>query len=590
MNKVFPFLVVGMGYLILCDAVFPQGGAAAGRRGGANGSVPTDRRTSREEAAREKNQQVSAEAMPFIQRMDEQLKNILTLVNEQRRPDAAALTIADQVHKDSSRYVRKFDSAVQCEYGMLDAWLKYFKNDLQGAVSAASSAFKNKSDNNDARITYAAMSILSGRRPIGVVAKRERETTASAGNDRQAQAEARRQQLDLQRTRTVQTGEQLLTASTSSGGILQVDIDALNLELFDQKVPVFQAVCVNSTTFSYTPGQSALCLLFWQLHPKNYSVKTTSNPGEPNSISPSPMTNRRNTMANNRRDMMPGDGYGAPPDLSRSRGMDRSVPTGMGYDYSMMSPASIGTGSRATLESETAGFGQLFLTLYANPGIKFIAVNTDNAVSRNDAVTRILQSPWPWAQVFASDSRSGLGQFAKVEAETPILAISDTTGTIRYAGPASGFLAPLVLSHLGTMASNSSAVAPTIPNLVTPAPIMPPSPAAPSSQAVPAGMPAKTAVNGLNIASIEFNEPSEEDLENDPSLYEAAKKLEYAKTLFIPAGQKRMLTSKNGVETCREIMRRWPNTPYSEQARQLLRQVPPDERKRYNITNEELGL
>jgi hypothetical protein len=263
--------------------------------------------------------------------------------------------------------------------------------------------------------------------------------------------------------------------------------------------------------------------------------------------------------------------------------MDRSVPTGMGYDYSMMSPASMGTGITTSLESETTGFGQLFLTQYANPGLKFIAVNTDSISAQKDAVERILQSPWPWAQVFAADSKSGLGLFAKVEAETPILAIADTTGTIRYAGPASGFLAPMVLGHLGNLTSASPAI-----NASTP---KPPVPSAPAMIQPSSPVPPQPGVKpSARASSANESEPTEDDLINNPSLFEAAKKLEFAKTLFIPAGQKRMLTSKNGVETCREIIRRWPNTFYSEQARQLLRQVPPDEQKRYNITSEELGL
>ena len=565
----------------------------ADRRTGTAAERPTqmDRRPNREAAAAEKNQQLQAEATPAIQAMGEQIKDLLTMVNEMRRPDPARLTIAEQTLKESGRFVRKFDQNIQCEYSLLDSWLKYFKNDIPGAAMSASTAFKNDADNNDAKITFAAMSILSGRRPTGVVAKRE-TPVASDRNDRNG-AEMRRQMAEQQqrsRPRPNETAEQLLTASPSTGNILQVDINALSLELFEQKVPALQAQCVNSTSFAYAPGQSGLCLLFWQVRPKTFvPVTAPAAAGEPNLPGAASRPGQRNPARAARRDLA-GDGDTLAP---MDRGMDRSRGRmgdmrGMGMeDYQGMTPGYGATAGQGTLDTESAAFGQLFLAHYADPGLKFLGVNTDNAAAKKEAVGRIVQNPWPWAQAFVSDTQSGLGQFAKVDAETPILAIADKTGTIRYAGPAAGFLAPMILEHLGNLGSTTS---PATPTPAAPKPAAPASPAAPKPQPSAPAAQANAALKPMTDASLEDIEPTEEELAENPSLFEAAKKLEFAKTLFIPAGQKRFMTSKNGVETCREILRRWPNTKYSEAARQLLRKIPPDEQKRYNITNEELGL
>jgi hypothetical protein len=45
-----------------------------------------------------------------------------------------------------------------------------------------------------------------------------------------------------------------------------------------------------------------------------------------------------------------------------------------------------------------------------------------------------------------------------------------------------------------------------------------------------------------------------------------------------------------GVDLCRQIINEYHNTTYADEARKLLRTIPPNEQKRYNITNEEMGL
>jgi len=598
------FLLAAVVFISVTGVVYPQG---INRRAGAAAErlTPTDRRPNgaaaerptqtarpnREAAAAEKNQQLQAEATPAIQAMGDQVKELLTMVNEMRRPDPARLTIADQTLKESGRFVRKFDQNIQCEYNLLDSWLKYFKNDIPGAAMSASTAFKNDADNNDARITFAAMSILSGRRPTGVIAKKE----VPMANDRNS-PDARRQPVEPQRNRTRpgETTEQLLTATPSTGNILQVDINSLNLDLFEQKVPALQAQCVNSTSFSYSPGQSGLCLLFWQVRPKTFVPAAAPAAGEPNQPGVASRPGQRNPAPTVRRDTM-NSGDNVPTDrrggmAPRGRAMDSRM-TGMSdYGYGATTPGYGAIGTRSTIESETAALGQLFLAHYADPDLKFLGVNTDNAAAKKDAVASIVQNPSPWAQAFASDPQSGLSQFAKVDAETPILAIADKTGTIRYAGPAAGFLAPMILEHLAGIGSSIPSAAPVPATPAAPKPAAPVSPAAPKLQPAIPAVPANPAPKLMSSASLEDIEPTEEELIENPSLYEAAKKLSYAKTLFIPSGQKRFMTSKNGVETCREILRRWPNTKYSEEAHQLLRKIPEDEQKRYKITSEELGL
>ncbi len=48
-------------------------------------------------------------------------------------------------------------------------------------------------------------------------------------------------------------------------------------------------------------------------------------------------------------------------------------------------------------------------------------------------------------------------------------------------------------------------------------------------------------------------------------------------------------TYKKMVETCREVIEKYPNTEQALKARRMLAEVPMHKRDRYNITNEELG-
>ena len=54
--------------------------------------------------------------------------------------------------------------------------------------------------------------------------------------------------------------------------------------------------------------------------------------------------------------------------------------------------------------------------------------------------------------------------------------------------------------------------------------------------------------------------------------------------------RKPMMTHKRMVDYCRQILRYHPNTKYAPMARELLRDMPESQRKRYNITDWELGL
>lgn len=69
----------------------------------------------------------------------------------------------------------------------------------------------------------------------------------------------------------------------------------------------------------------------------------------------------------------------------------------------------------------------------------------------------------------------------------------------------------------------------------------------------------------------------------------AEKKLEFAEQ-YMNTAKKGIIPYSQAVAICRDIIKNNPGTEYEAAARQLLGEVPQDQRARYNITDQELGL
>ena len=70
----------------------------------------------------------------------------------------------------------------------------------------------------------------------------------------------------------------------------------------------------------------------------------------------------------------------------------------------------------------------------------------------------------------------------------------------------------------------------------------------------------------------------------------AERKLAATRDLFMQLGKKAGLNYARGVKFCREIIKDYPGSEYADEARKLMLEIPENERARYNITDEELGL
>ena len=151
--------------------------------------------------------------------------------------------------------------------------------------------------------------------------------------------------------------------------------------------------------------------------------------------------------------------------------------------------------------------------------------------------------------------------FANLDVKKNTLVIADTKGSVKYAGPAEGFLAPLILKDI---APKSSVTVDTKRRTTA--------------------IDKKKSVEKKPNRTKQTKEPEQQEEELNP---QAEKVLEHAKG-FLKMG--RFTSYKKGIVLCRQLLDDYPDTKYEKQARELLKTVPERHRKRYKITNEELGI
>ncbi len=237
--------------------------------------------------------------------------------------------------------------------------------------------------------------------------------------------------------------------------------------------------------------------------------------------------------------------------------------------------------------SNTQAFKDLFSAAFGTDNVKFLAVNTDSLANKQKVVDKIMENPWPWAHVMAHDPKSGDTQFKDVSVrhEKPLLVITSNDGTIKYAGPAVGFLAPMMLAKATGQNINANATATAKANHAANGQTSVANKLAAMFNKTRKDNKTNTATNTTAVVNRVSAQPREMDVIDEIA---ASRLLENART-FIKLSS-RAITPKKGIEMCREIFAKYPNTKYSEQARMLLREVPERHRKRYKITDEELGL
>jgi len=466
-------------------------------------------------------------------------------INAHRSPGKDQIAANEAALRVPSSALSYLDDNMQTKYYILKAWNEYFSDDLKTAQQVAIRAYKNSLTSKDARVTMTSITLLAGEKPVMSVRKK---TPAKNNNTYRS-----------------------YNTSSQGANLLDLDVDSLNTDLTNPKAPekvfAMELNCLNSTTFKYTPGSESLCVIFWKLSEKDTASLSSSEPNDP---SAKPVTARKTQPKYN---------------------------SGYEDEYAMQSGYnSYGSGAKEqnpTFMSNTKAFKEMFSEAFGMDNVKFLAVNTDTLAAKQMVVEKLMENPWPWANVMAHDPKSRDTQFKDVAVthEKPLMVITSNDGRIRYAGPAVGFLAPMMLSKLTGAGTNATA---TTDIAITKQPSNGQTGVASKIMGLFGSKPdnnkttttrTSTAVNRTPVRKAVDPEPKELSPSDE---YAASKLYENAKA-FIKMGR-RITTPKRGIEMCRELIAKYPNTKYSEGARMLLREVPERFRERYGITNEEMGL
>ena len=475
-------------------------------------------------------EQMRKEAQATYAPISKILSEILATANTNQKPAPDQLQKAAALLESSKRNVAFYDGFQKAGYMLLQSWVAYYQGDPVTTMNSAVRACKENPASGDAWATQTLFSMVHGRLPIEP--KDPRPAT---------QNESRRPPRPQRPRRTTEMGVPETSAEPvydpqapyGQPGTLSFNPATLQKEFLRQRFNQMEFTTADSKKITYTPTADTLCILFWRAEE---AVETTT----PETI-----------------DM-------AAPALDQSPVVATEI-------------------KGPSLEDQRVYFKALIGALGDKKEVKFVEINTNIAAFAKEAV-----KDWKpiCPAIIASDPQSGATPFVRLLYQSPFMAIVDTDGKVRYAGPADGFAPAFILTH------------------ITGVPIeVKPSKLAPQAETPLDRMPGEFFLMMPGIV-----DPNQKPVPMDPNGPQAAlpakqyrqlpyeqqltaeKKIQAIRDFFIKAPRTQALTYKNGIDMCREVMQDYPGTQYADEARQLLRQVPEHKRATYNITNEELGL
>lgn len=343
-----------------------------------------------------------------------------------------------------------------------------------------------------------------------------------------AKQEMRKQQLKKR-------GRYKAEQAKSNSSVLSFEADNVLPDVIGKKISRTKLHCLNSATLEVNPSEKHYCVLIWQYKPRMSEEQIQDTPADA-PVDPCDIQPQADIPS-----------AGRPGHKRDDENLDR-------------------------MQEQIDQFANWYIYDFMNPRLAFFALNNDSYPNRTDVIRLMTEIPMPWPTVMLDDPANRDLELNNIEMPpaTAGLAIVNNRGTIIYAGPATGQIPNLILQDLVILGSDLAAEN-QVPDEST-------------SQQQP------TDDQNNQIAQGEDEQPNE-TFDPDANMapeekFDAEKKINTAEQL-IKAG--RFTGYKRGIELCRDVMEKWPNSTYAQQARQLLNQIPERYHKRYGITDEELG-
>jgi hypothetical protein len=509
---------------------------------------------SKAQALQEKRLLFEQEAAAAIPEVETEYAKFITYINSHQTPDDSNVLAGLKFIAKTRKFLPVFNKQQKSDfYYTLSAWVYYFDSKPDKALKQVVSGYKLTPQNSKIAKTYLALSLIY------------RDYTPIA---------------DI-------LASQEISPSVDEPGILQdspyqqpsaveldLDINKIHSELLGK---LFDTPIKTPDQNSSLPGKKIMCLLLWKLDPNELerfsSVNEAALPAAPNSP-PVPEPNMESQ----------------PP-----TGEEESLETTATQIYE---PQKETPSEKPALEA----FSQLQNSFAKDVKVVFRGINFNDPAKAKNIENWLAKNPQPWKNTpLSAELQQKITSFLAAAPDKQTLLIIGPDSTARYIGDVNNFLPQMIISNiLGNPQEFAEPNKPGEPNLPpllpqTPAVVEPNNKLPTPPESKPAEIQQPPVVKETNETPALIQEtpppaPSKTDIDEDFFDPRAETLIENARAFFKIGNRLQYHTYAKPVEMCRTVIKDYPNTKYSEQARILMRQVPERFRERYSITDEELGL
>ena len=358
-----------------------------------------------------------------------------------------------------------------------------------------------------------------------------------------------------------------------TSGKLDFDPESLRADLIGKDLRPFSAAFLDGTPFRYELDKQILCLLVWSVSEDDLKDKPEGQSGGNEQL------------------------------LYTQPDQTQAPAEGTAYDEN---GNLITSGQSGSPDKQLEALERLRKQLPDRRDIVFAGVITNKADQKDAVMKYLAKQKQPLPQLYADGASSDL----YLEASTPFVLVVDKAGLFRFAGSAEGFLLPNLLGRLAGVRftkDNQTGQVQAAPaeaygaidrertrRAGTGDPNHPSDPNSPAGAGKARKKPEEPASKRMmQEMKDESGNPIDRIPAQDLTIEDlcGAKQLQYAREFFMEAARKRYITYRKGIDLCRQVIQSCPDSPNAKAARDLLRtQIPEDQREKYHLTREELGL
>ncbi|MBN1788011.1 MAG: hypothetical protein JW806_06410 [Sedimentisphaerales bacterium] len=491
------------------------------------------KRLSREE----RRQALEQESHNAIEEITDGYRELVDLINSGQIPSEQELKQAYRTTVKNKKYLPVLDDPEKIMYHTLAAWVYHFDQKYDKALKQIDAASNIAAQDPDVLKTYFALSVIYADYESAIGALIKNDTS----NPEQEESEESEESQEPDKTMETE--------------YIELDVNSVQIKLLGK---TFDFKPDPADSWQHQRENKSACILLWSFDPDELDKFEIIEPNEPNK-----------------------------PDDPNDPNMPKTPKP---------EPASNSKKWKIKGAPEIEDFSNLQNQFEKDQEICFAGFNLNSPDKKKNIKNWLRKNPQSWQLYsFSDEQKQKMFSYYETDFNKPTLLILTPDNTIRYAGRFEGFLPGMILNNIlknssetGFADTDTSPAEPKDTDIHESAESaaakteeqpqieivkeQPPKPAETEKKQP------KKPVEASNQMDEDFFEPQAETL------------LESARTFFKISKKLPHTSYQKPVDMCRRVIKDYPNTKYVQQAQILMRQVPPQYRKMYNITDEELGL